>query len=71
MATQSCILDWRIPWTEEPGSHSPWGHQESDITFQLNSDGKESTCNAGDLCLIPGSGISPGEGNSYQLHSCL
>ena len=27
------------------------------------SDGKESVCNAGDLCLIPALGRSPGEGN--------
>ena len=27
--------------------------------------GKESTCNAGDPSLIPGSGRSPGEGISY------
>ena len=26
MATHSSILAWRIPWTEEPGSLSPWGH---------------------------------------------
>ena len=31
------------------------------------SDGNESACNAGDLGLIPGSGRSPGEGNSYPL----
>ena len=31
------------------------------------SDGKESACNEGDLGSIPGSGISPGEGNSYPL----
>ena len=31
------------------------------------SDGKESACNAGDLGSIPGSGRSPGEGNSYPL----
>ena len=31
------------------------------------SDGKESTCNAGDLGSIPGWGRSPGEGNSYPL----
>ena len=24
MATHSSILVWRIPWTEEPGSYSPW-----------------------------------------------
>ena len=31
------------------------------------SDGKESTCNAGDLGLIPGSGRSPREGKDYLL----
>ena len=26
MATNSSVLAWRIPWTEEPGGlHSPWG----------------------------------------------
>ena len=36
------------------------------------SDGKESTCNAGDMGLIPGSGRYPGEGNGYPLqYSCL
>ena len=40
--------------------------------FPGGSSGKESTCNAGDLGLIPGSGRSPGEGNSYALqYSCL
>ena len=32
----------------------------------------ESSCNAGDLGLIPGLGRSPGEGNAYLLqYSCL
>ena len=36
------------------------------------SDGKESTCNAGDLGSIPGLGRSPEEGNGYPLqYSCL
>ena len=30
MATLSSVLAWRIPWTEEPGGYSPWGHKESD-----------------------------------------
>ena len=30
--TQSSILAWRIPWTEEPGSYSPYGHKELDMT---------------------------------------
>ena len=40
--------------------------------FLGGSDGKESTCNAGDLGSIPGSGRSPGEGNGNPLqYSCL
>ena len=40
--------------------------------FPGGSAGKESTCNAGDLGLIPGSGRSPGEGNGNPLqYSCL
>ena len=39
--------------------------------FPGGSDGKESTCNAGDLGLIPGSGRS-GDGYGYPLsYSCL
>ena len=32
MATHSSTLAWKIPWTEEPGSYSPWGPTESDMT---------------------------------------
>ena len=32
MATHSSILAGRIPWTEEPGSYSPWGRRELDLT---------------------------------------
>ena len=40
--------------------------------FPGGSDGKESTCNAGDLGSIPGSGRSPGEGHCNPLqYSCL
>ena len=36
------------------------------------SDGKESTCKAGDLGLIPGLGICPGRGHGNPLqYSCL
>ena len=35
--------------------------------FPGGSDGRERTCNVGDLASIPGSGRSPGEGNSYPL----
>ena len=66
--------------------YSPWGRKESDKTEQLSllllpwclmgfpggSDGKESTCNEGDLGSIPGSVRSPGERKSYPVQSsCL
>ena len=35
VATQSSILAWRIPWTEEPGGHGPWGRKELDTTEQV------------------------------------
>ena len=40
--------------------------------FPAGSDGKESSCNVGDLGLIPGSGRSPGGENGNPLqYSCL
>ena len=36
MATHSSTLAWKISWTEEPGSYSPWGCKESDTTEQLH-----------------------------------
>ena len=35
--------------------------------FPSGSDGKESTCNAGDLALIPGLGRCPGKVKGYPL----
>ena len=35
--------------------------------FPCGSDGKESSCNAEDLGLIPGLGRSPEEGKGYPL----
>ena len=37
------------------------------LGFPCGSAGKECTCNAGDLCSIPGLGRSPGEGKGYPL----
>ena len=51
----------------------PYPHMHSRVEegpFQGSPDssvGKESTCNAGDLGSIPGSGRSPGEGIGYPL----
>ena len=42
------------------------------LGFHCGSNSKESTCNAGDLGLIPRLGRSPGEGNGNPFqHSCL
>ena len=35
MATQSSILAWRIPWTEEPGRLQVLGVAESDATEHI------------------------------------
>ena len=32
IATHSSILVWSVPWTEEPGGHSPQGCKESNTT---------------------------------------
>ena len=64
---------------------SPWGHKGLDTTEWLNwlsldgsggfpgsLAGKESACNAGDSCSIPGLGRSPGGGHGNPLqYSCL
>ena len=51
------------------------GHYSSlcyTVGFPCDSDGKMSTCNAGDLSSIPGLGRSPGRGHSNPLqYSCL
>ena len=41
-------------------------------SFPVDSEGKESACNAGDPGLIPGLGRSPREGNGNSLqYTCL
>ena len=35
MVTHSRILAWRIPWTEELGGLSSWGHKQLDVTEHL------------------------------------
>ena len=57
MAPHSSTLAWKIPWTEEPGGCSRWGHEESDMTEQLHFHFSL-------LCI--------GEGNGNPLQcSCL
>ena len=40
--------------------------------FPGGSDGKQSACDAGNLCSVSGMGRSPGEWNGFPLqYSCL
>ena len=61
-------LDMRINYGGEqhPEFKFKGGH-EAFLGFPGDSVGKESTCNARDLGLIPGLGRSPGEGNGNPL----
>ena len=69
-------LQCRRPWFDSWARKLPWrrdGLPTPVFTgFSGGSDSKESTCNAGDLGLIPGLGRSPGgrHGNPLQ-YSCL
>ena len=52
-------------WVRSPGWEDPLETRKATHSrgvFPGSSSGKESTCNAGDPGLIPGSGRSPGEG---------
>ena len=49
------------------GSNPPTGGVQNILGFPGSSAGKESTCNAGDLGSISGSGSFPGEGIGYPL----
>ena len=42
-----------------------WQYIIEIMSLPINSDGKASTCNGGNLDLIPGSGWSPGEENVF------
>ena len=79
-ATHFSILSWRIPWTLVHGAaksqtrlsdfHFTWCY----TGFPRGSVVKNPPANAGDrdTSSIPGSGRSPGEGNSNTLqYSCL
>ena len=68
MRTINCGMWDLVPWPGIEPRPSVLGMQSlSHWTFPCASAGKESTCNVGDLGLIPGLGRSPGEGKGYQL----
>ena len=66
---ETCWAGWITSWNQDCREK----FQQPQIQrFLGGADGKESACNAGDLCSIPGSGRLPGGGNANQLqYSCL
>ena len=75
MGSQRVKHDWatELNWTDNDflteRGHRHWDYEEGATG---GSDGKESTCNAGDWGWIPGLGTVPGEGNGNLLqYSCL
>ena len=56
---------------EEQRSNYQHPSDHSKLGFPHSSVGKESTCNAGDPGLIPGSGRAAGEGIGYPLQCSL
>ena len=69
------LMDGKVTWQTEPaqtcyqipGRKPCWMRPQEKEVFPGGSDGKESTCNAGDLGSISGSGRSPGGGKGYPL----
>ena len=51
----------KIPWRRE------WQPTPVFLGFPGGSDSKESTCNVGDLGLIPELGRSPGGGHAWSI----
>ena len=47
--------------------NSDFSHMLENACFPGSSDGRESSCNKGDLGLVPGLGRSSGEGNGNPL----
>ena len=69
---QCCVftLWWTkccITWLLIQSQGSMWFGKSHVLGFSRGSAGKESSCNAGDLGLIPGLGRSPGEGKGYPF----
>ena len=75
MTTHSSVHAWRIAMDKETQatvhgvakSQTRLSNGTELSSVPGSSAGKESACNARDPGSIPGSGRSPGEGNSYPL----
>ena len=67
MATHSCILAWRIPWTEEPGRLQPTGSHRA-----VGSEGyaRETAGPRGPPGRAPDSTPAPG-GSAWLMRLCF
>ena len=63
----SCVWLFATPWTAAHQASLPFTSSWSLLKLMSSSAGKDSTCNAGDPSLIPGSERSTGEGKGYLL----
>ena len=52
MATQSTILFWRIPWTEEPGGLQSMGEQRARHDEHTHAHSRDCGLGAGTTCLL-------------------
>ena len=64
----SCFQGTSILW-QGSAPHSFLKLNNNPLGFPCGSAGKESSCDAGDLGLIPGLGRPPGEGKGYPLQN--
>ena len=67
LGLQNHCNDYR---SHEIKGHLLLGRRVLTKSFPCSSFGKDSSCNAGNLDSIPGSGRSPGEGNGNPLQYC-
>ena len=66
---QSEVLSICLSWHGTTTSQALAGNKA--LGFPGGSDGKKSTCDAGDPGLMPGLGRFPGEGKGYPLQYSL
>ena len=62
MATHSSILDWRSPWTEEPGGLHSMGSQSVGLSATLWTAARQAPLSTGD---------SPGKNTGVGGHALL
>ena len=71
MATHSCILTWRILWTEEPGrlqsvGSQRVGHNWRDVSTQTPAKATWVLCRQ--VC-VGGGGVSPREASGQEINT--